>query len=363
MGAASSATPAGGPVAGFFEGTEKRIEVDFRNASSTDASLRKLDSSHWSEVVALSKTTIIGSKETDKFGSWLLSESSLLVYPHKVILKTCGTTVPMNAIQKILACGGLAGLEPEWLCYSRKNFLQPWEQPEEHRNLDLEMERLRKACGNCGEGFILGPLTGEHWMLYNAEWQEVDATKRGDITVDMMMYGLPADVRNKFYTSEPEGSRKGSEDMTERSGLSAVVKSISGEIDDYCFSPCGYSCNVHADDAYAIVHVTPEEKCSYASFETNFGTSWNNIPQSSYAAKLNDLVKHVIEVFRPERFTMTLFVDSGANEAIGDAPFGGVPGADFKRVSRNSYHFESDYVVTVCNYKSTSVISTTNGKK
>jgi S-adenosylmethionine decarboxylase len=245
-------------------------------------------------------------------------------------------------------------MEPEWLSCSRKSFLRPNQQPAEHQDLDLEMSRLQKLCGT-GQGHILGPLTGEHWMLYNAQWREVDAAQRGDLTVDMMMYGLAEDVRSKFYTEEAEGSRKGAEDMTRNSGLGGVVKFMEGEIDDYCFSPCGYSCNVHAGDACAIVHVTPEETCSYASFETNFGTSWKSLPKRQYAEKLNSLVQQVVDVFKPSHFTVTLFVDSGASDAIGDAPFGGVSSTAYARVSRNAYHFESDYIATVCNYKSAGV--------
>lgn len=359
MGGCSSRT--GGPVAGFFEGTEKRIEVDFHDASG-NCDLRKLDASEWAEVVRLSRTTIIGRKETAQFSSWLLSESSLVVYPHKVILKTCGTTVPMDAIPKILECGKLAGLEPEWLCCSRKSFLRPDEQPREHQDLDVELGRLQQLCGT-GQGHILGPVTGDHWMLYNAEWRDVDASQRGDLTVDMMMYGLPEEVRSKFYTEEAEGSRKGAEDMTRNSGLGGVVKFMEGEIDDYCFHPCGYSCNVHAGDACAIVHVTPEEKCSYASFETNFGSSFKDLPKEQYKEKLNSLVQQVVEVFKPSHFTVTLFVDSGAHTAIGDAPFGGVPSSTYKRVSKNAYHFESDYVASVCNYRNVSVSSPSHSRQ
>lgn len=346
-GTLGAAVPAGGPQAGFFEGTEKRVEVDFAPMGGSD--LRVVKHEDWAGVVRLSQTTIIGCKETAHFTSFLLSESSLLVYPSKVIIKTCGRTVPLASIEMILELAKGAGMEPEWLCYSRKNFLAPSQQPKEHQSADAEIALCRKACGT-GEAYILGPLTGEHWLLYNAEFKQVDSSVRGDFTVDMMMYGLPEDVRSKFYSDKPEGSREGAEEMTRSSGLGAMAETINGEVDDYCFAPCGYSCNAHAGDAYFITHVTPEEGCSYASFETNFGSSRSGEPLTTSAAKpLNDLIRRVLDVFKPERLTMTLFIDAGALEAIGDAPFAATDSA-YRRVNTNSYHFETDYIATVGNF-------------
>lgn len=345
-GALGAAAPTGGPQGGFFEGTEKRVEVDFSLASGCD--LRSVKQEDWAEVVRLSQTTIIGKKETANFTSFLLSESSLVVYPSKVILKTCGRTVPLASIPKILELAKGVGMEPEWLCYSRKNFLAPSQQPTEHQSSQTEIELCKKACG-IGDAYILGPLTGEHWLLYNAEFKQVDSSVRGDLTVDMMMYGLPEDVRNKFYSDKPEGSREGAEEMTNGSGLGAMAETIGGDVDDYCFAPCGYSCNAHAGDTYFITHVTPEEACSYASFETNFGSSGSGQLTSSAAKPLNDLIRRVLEVFKPERFTMTLFIDSGALEAIGDAPWA-APDMAYQRANTNSYHFETDYIATVGNF-------------
>ena len=51
-------------------------------------------------------------------------------------------------------------------------------------------------------------------------------------------------------------------------------------------------------DAYWTIHITPESHCSYASFETN-------VRMRDY----NSLVRAVLAIFRPKRFTMTLFAD------------------------------------------------------
>jgi len=337
--AAASATAA--PP--FFEGTEKRVEVDFAG----DGSLRHVPRSGWEDVVGRSQTRILNHCKTDEFESFLLSESSLIVYDRKVILKTCGNTVPIRSIDTVLKLAASMDLQPEWLSYSRKNFLAPVKQPAEHQSREAEIALCRDACGGAGDAYVLGQLTGDHWLLYNRDFQWTDCSERADYQLDIMMYELPEDVRQVFHTSEPEGSRSGAEAMTQCSGLGAVAASIRGEVEDYCFAPCGYSCNIHAGDAYAMVHVTPQEECSYASFETNYGSS--RAPgalRGNVSSNLNTLVDSVLQVFKPQRFTMTLFFDDGASAAIGGAPFEEAA-RRYRRKTHTCTRFEQDYGVTI----------------
>lgn len=330
----------------FFEGTEKRVEIDFMGSGD----LRNAARCHWDEVVRLSGTQILNSKATPEFTSFLLSESSLFVYPKKAILKTCGRTVPVTAVPKLMEIAKEQGLESEWLCYSRKNFLAPHEQPAEHQSLEAEIEVCRKACGKVGEGYVLGPMTGEHWLIYDANFQYVDSSTRGDFQVDIMMYDLPKDVQATFYTNEPEGSRKGAMKMTQDSGLGDIIKWIGGEVDDYCFDKCGYSCNVHAGDSYCTVHVTPQDECSYASFESNFCSSRVGIPEEDgVEKKLDELVSKVIDAFRPGRLTVTLFIDQGAAPSVGSAPFKTLENKYVKRNTTSTW-FESDYSAIIANF-------------
>lgn len=333
-------------VVPFFEGTEKRIEIDFVGKGD----LRRVPRHQWTEVVKLSGTQILHVKETPAFTSFLLSESSLLIYPATLVLKTCGVTVPIRAVSKIFELAESQGMEPEWLCYSRKNFLAPNQQPFVHQSKEAEIALCDIACRGKGDGYVLGPMTGEHWLIYDAQWKHGDGREKGEFHIDIMMYGLPKDVQEIFYTSDPEGSLEAAAEMSRASGLADIAATIGGEIDDYCFSPCGYSCNVHAGNYYAIVHVTPQENCSYASFETNFGSNRWGQPASDVGERLNSLVGKVVDAFRPQKLTVTLFTDDGAERALGNAPFGA---ADKRYVRRNrtSTHFEHYSVATIVNYE------------
>src|SRR5699024_2897572 len=56
----------------------------------------------------------------------------------------------------------------------------------------------------------------------------------------------------------------------------------------------------NAGSHYFTVHVTPEPHCSYASFETN-------VPHSQNGQATADIVQQVVNIFKPGRFTVTLF--------------------------------------------------------
>jgi len=54
---------------------------------------------------------------------------------------------------------------------------------------------------------------------------------------------------------------------------------------------------------YYTIHVTPQQSCSYASFETN-------VDLSSYG----ELVQKVVDIFKPRDFTVTLFSNTPVND-------------------------------------------------
>lgn len=95
--------------------------------------------------------------------------------------------------------------------------------------------------------------------------------------------------------------------VTQRSGLTAVLPGST--VHAYMFEPCGYSANGLLDGSYWTVHVTPEKHCSYASFETNVR-----------ASSLRPLVRAVLALFRPKRFTLTLFADAQGVKEMTDLP-------------------------------------------
>ena len=85
-----------------FEGVEKVMEIDFAPGFGAAAGLRAIARADWDAVCAAAKCTILSALSNDRCDSYVLSESSLFVYPLKLVLKTCGTTTLLMALPKLL---------------------------------------------------------------------------------------------------------------------------------------------------------------------------------------------------------------------------------------------------------------------
>ncbi len=107
-----------------FEGSEKRIEVDFSFGEDARG-LRALSREQLDELMSLAHCEIVSSITNDHFDAYVLSESSLFVYPTKYVLKTCGTTRLLNSIAKLLEFAAAVGMAPSRCKYSRASFLFP----------------------------------------------------------------------------------------------------------------------------------------------------------------------------------------------------------------------------------------------
>jgi len=106
-----------------------------------------------------------------------------------------------------------------------------------------------------------------------------------DATFEILMYGLDSQVRAEFGASGSGRSRQ-------RLGLEQILPGF--QYDDHYFQPDGYSLNAIRDDEYVTIHVTPEEICSYASFETNV----------RFDRDFDATLRRVLEIFRPRSFDL-----------------------------------------------------------
>ena len=127
---------------------------------------------------------VLSVVESENVDAYLLSESSMFVFPHKLILKTCGTTTLLSGLPKILeiaaleagfphtVANDLAGTgtaaQPYRVFYSRKNFLFPDRQRGPHRSFRDEVKSLDRLFLG-GSAYMIGKMNGEHWYLYLTE--------------------------------------------------------------------------------------------------------------------------------------------------------------------------------------------------
>lgn len=303
----------------YFEGPEKKLEVDFLYSSSlsledSGKGLLSISREKWENLLSLAHCEIVSAMENEWCKAYVLSESSLFVYPTKILLKTCGTTSILAALEALFEIGHSVGLRRSFVSYSRKNFNFPEGQHYPHRSFKEEVEYLDQHLDN-GFGVVLGSPNSGQWHQYVADYTNNSfpwhpkanpTSGKGEMTLEICMHDLSPEKMKMFY------KKKGRtvEDVTRLSGIDKILPGTA--IDAFQFDPCGYSMNGLLDRFYSTIHITPEAHCSYASYETN-------IDFTSLKQKLGktpeELVKDVLACFQPGRFSVMIFKDNELKQA------------------------------------------------
>lgn len=120
-----------------FEGSEKRLEVEFcLGPDSPPRGLRSLTRSQLDELLDLAACKIISSRACPALDAYVLSESSLFVYPYLWVLKTCGTTKLLQSVTRLLEMTRDLGMQPRRVRYSRASFLFPKNQVQKGQGVE-----------------------------------------------------------------------------------------------------------------------------------------------------------------------------------------------------------------------------------
>jgi S-adenosylmethionine decarboxylase len=435
-----------------FVGPEKLLEVWFAPApdalplTAAKDGLMSVSPETWKEMLDIVCCKVLSTLESDHVNAYLLSESSMFVFRHKLILKTCGTTTLLWGLPRMLEIaaskagfphhkistlkGDLTAMAtPYRVFYSRKNFIFPDKQRGPHRSWKDEVHFLDNMFSG-GSAYMVGKMNGDHWYLYltspntsltrpgTPESEKATETKllqfpvnavnslrsnSDDETLEILMTDLDEKNSRQFYLEDAtaiaegkffqranqprkdvhhnlgdlastgvqnlsmSGTTAGSSSVqdetfdvfsntssdhteglttpeedspfpeelsTEGHALGTVISEACGlsdvyptsrypdaRVDAYMFTPCGFSANgiIPAPDQagtathYFTVHVAPEPENSYASFETN-------VPGRQTGRETGEIITHVVDIFKPGRFSVTLFearaVDNDGSEQI-----------------------------------------------
>jgi len=204
----------------------------------------------------------------------------------------------------------------------------PERQTHPHKTWADEVEYLDKLFTG-GSAYVVGKVNGDHWNLYMTAPTEPSSpdspgSSGSDQTLEILMTELDSDKCRLFNLQQYEQPGPISGRRAElQSGLSKLLPGAL--LDSHLFSPCGYSLNGILNDTYLTVHVTPEPECSFASFECNANVE-----------DIDEMVKKVVNVFMPGKFSVTVF---RSTPAIGlDMMMKTVEG--WKRADRIVYEFE-----------------------
>ena len=152
-----------------FEGPEKNLQVIFNRMYDDTGTLLTVNQERWQEMLTYAKCKILSSISNDKVITYILSESSLFVYDDRIILKTCGTTPLLNALDDIILIGKEQNLKPAAVLYWRKNFSNPHLQNPIHQTFENEVSLLDEHLGGDSRTAILGPTDKDHFYFYYTE--------------------------------------------------------------------------------------------------------------------------------------------------------------------------------------------------
>jgi len=320
-----------------FEGPEKRLEVNFKRLGVYEGGqgLRAISKDSWQEMLNFASCTIISHMKNDEFDAYVLSESSLFVYPTKIMIKTCGTTTLLKILPKLLEYASMCDLAVEFCMFSRKNFVFPQKQVWPHNTWDSEIEILNEHFGDHGRHNLIGPLTEDHWHVYIVDFTDPAEQPKSEQTIEFMMHNLDTDVMSQFY-KKPE-----TDDRTKFPGISDIIP--GSETDEFNFTPCGYSMNGMFNDSLYTIHITPEPQCSYVSFETNLACT-----------DYKDMIQYIFNLFKPGTITLAYYT-RGQEEAqfnqAWDVISAELPGYLLR--NRTSPDREGHSLFAVANFKST----------
>ncbi|WRT66147.1 S-adenosylmethionine decarboxylase proenzyme [Kwoniella shivajii] len=272
------------------------ISTSTSNGTAELKGLRKIPKYVWEEMLDIVKCKVLSVVEGDEIDAYLLSESSLFVAPHLVILKTCGTTLNLLGLYRIIEIAKeWCGFTNVWRCfYSRKSFFFPERQQGPHRDWSDEVRFLDTVFGTAGAAYTVGPMNRDHWLLYLTSPNTVpnlsssstysspssslilpsptksistsnldgntsidvnvkvnappfQPAKYQDTTLEILMTHLAPCAREQFFNDDTNGTLKSGlelgQEISSTLGIDKLFPKDETVLDSFGFDPCGYSAN------------------------------------------------------------------------------------------------------------------------
>ena len=294
----------------LFESSEKKLEIIFSDQSP---SLRTRPEHFWEEVIEACGAAVISSKTYSSITAYLLSESSLLIWDHRIIMITCGKTVLPKALLKILKA--FRKNQPHFLFFQRKNEFFP-ENQKSCFSKDLQLIKKKVK----GKAWRFGPIHQHHCSLFYME-TECRPDPR-DQTLEILMY----DSRTLKNTSK----------NTITSMKTKLQRVFPGfDIQDHYFTPTGYSLNAIREEEYYTIHITPQTPVFYISFEAGF-----------HNRSFQEITDKLLHIFQPQSFDLIFFHTTEQNREIYN-------NSDFFKASWHHSVLTCGYEVSYMNFQKT----------
>lgn len=241
----------------YFEGPEKKLEF-----LSLTHNFLKEPQSFWQELVSVCHAEIIKTLEIPGCRSYLLSESSLFIWAHRVLMITCGQTELIKSAQLLFERYGKEAFNQFFFQRKNENF------PEYQKSFVCEDFKSLQDLFPEGQSLQFGDKDDHHLNLFEYSSRSIKFTEL-DRTLEVLMYGVCEEFCQMFF-DPGESSKK---------HISHILGSFfpGYRREEHWFEPWGYSMNaLKTGEYYGTVHITPGKNQNYISFELN-GISPNEV--------------------------------------------------------------------------------------
>lgn len=214
----------------------------------------------------------------------------MFVSNRRLILKTCGTTTPLQCLEPLLQLafdlGGYSEIED--LFYSRKNYKKPELQVSPHRGFEEEVAFLDQFFDD-GRAYCLGSVNRDCWYLYTLSRRGVGEALANDLaisnnmiieslqvpdpdqTIEVLMTDLDPKVMAIFTKEDSTNAKEATQvsqtpklithftiialhNRPQKSGINKIIPGMV--IDDCLFEPCGYSMNGVSKNVSVLANIS-----------------------------------------------------------------------------------------------------------
>ena len=259
----------------YFEGSEKKLTLTINHHNIS--LLNDFDDSFWQQLVEQCQAKILSKITNQQCTAYLLSESSLFIWDDHFVLITCGRTNLVSAINFFIKAVKPSDINQ--LIFQRKNEYFSYAQPS---NFFEDIKQLQQNFNGCAARF--GALDSHHNYLYHL-------TKTSNENLVNSSYEFLA------YQISPEASEFLCQpnltvmQVREFLQLNTILQGF--QVDDFLFSPFGYSLNAINGEKYLTIHITPQQNSSYVSVESNLN--------------LLSITPHFLSLLQPASFDLIAF--------------------------------------------------------
>lgn len=302
----------------------------------------------------------------------------MFVWPHKLILKTCGTTTLLLGLRTLLKIANeICGFPGVWRCfYSRKTFMFPERQLGPHKAWTHEVGLLDSLFGKFsvllptvivarqspaylkalliltpildvegGAAYTVGKMEGDHWLLYLTPTKDdvllssftpldgmikapdvirpMSCPVEPDSTLEILMSGLSARACEKFYTSRTSvATRYPEEPSVEGHGPGLALAQRLGLDAETLIGGGETDAFLFSPCGFSANMIGGIDQQRYATIHVTPEEAYSyasfecNVDYSGRKMDLIKVVSQVLGVFEPKRMSITLFVSQDFGEDV-----------------------------------------------